>query len=306
MATNVETFTNPRDNLPNVFNNVTIREIDFVNRFSQNWQALADVMGIVRPIRKQNGTKLVTYTSTVTLEDGNVGAGCLIPYSQAEITETALSDLTVEKYAKATTIEDVMKYGADNAIQRTDDAFLNKLQSKVLTDFYTFLNTVSGVQTDTASTWQEALAKAQGLVVEKFAEIDKEATEIVGFATIPDAYDYLGKASISIQTAFGIQYIKDFLGYKTLFLLPTTRLPKGTVIALPVEDIDMYYVDPADSDYAKLGLNYTVTGVTNLIGFHAQGNYGTAVGEVFALMGMKLWAEIVDGIAKVTVSANPS
>ena len=33
------------------------------------------------------------------------------------------------------------------------------------------------------------------------------------------------------------------------------------------------------SEFARLGLNYTVQGVTNLIGFHAQGNYSTAVGE---------------------------
>ena len=38
------------------------------------------------------------------------------------------------------------------------------------------------------------------------------------------------------------------------------------MIALPVENIDLYYVDPSDSDFAKLGLNYTVKGETNLIG----------------------------------------
>ena len=36
-ATNVESLTNPRDSLPNVFTNVTAREIDFVTRFGQNW-----------------------------------------------------------------------------------------------------------------------------------------------------------------------------------------------------------------------------------------------------------------------------
>ena len=59
----------------------------------------------------------------------------------------------------------------------------------------------------------------------------------------------------------------------------------------------------ADSEFARLGLNYTVQGETNLIGFHAQGNYSTAVGETYAIMGMKLWAEYLDGIAKITVSA---
>ena len=33
-ATNVETLANPRDSLPNVYTNVTAREIDFVTRGS--------------------------------------------------------------------------------------------------------------------------------------------------------------------------------------------------------------------------------------------------------------------------------
>ena len=44
-------------------------------------------------------------------------------------------------------------------------------------------------------------------------------------------------------------------------------------------------------------------GETNLIGFHVNGNYNTAVGETFAIMGMTLWAEYLDGIAVVTVGA---
>ena len=305
-ATNVETLTTPRDSLPNSFVNVTAREIDFVTRFATNWNALQEILGIMRPIRKAPGTKLITYTTSVALESGAVPAGAIIPYSKATITQTGFEDLTIEKYAKAVTIEDVQKYGAAIAVEKSDDAFLTELQNKVLGDFYTYLNGAQGVQTDTATTWQAALAKAQGLVLNKFATISKDVTGIVGFANILDAYDYLGNANITVQTAFGLQYIKDFLGYKTLFLLPATQIARNTVIALPVEDIDLYYIDPADSDFAKLGLQYTVKGQTNLIGFHARGNYGTAVGESFALMGMKLWAEIVDGIAKVTVSANPS
>lgn len=304
-ATNIESLTNPRDSLPNVYTNVKAREIDFVTRFNQNWDALRDILGIMRPIRKSNGTQLVSYTATVDLEDGAVDAGCVIPYSKSTIVESAHADLTIEKYAKAVPIEDVAKYGAAIAVQKSDDAFLNKLQSKVLTNFYSFLTGTSGVQTDTAATWQAALSKAQGLVVEKFAELDKSVTDIVGFASIEDAYDYLGTAEITVQTQFGLTYLENFLGYKTLFLLPATRLDKGTVIALPVENIDLYYADPSDSEYAQLGLVYTTEGETNLIGFHAQGNYGTAVGESFAIMGMALWADILDGIAKVTVSSNP-
>ena len=301
-ATKVETMTNPRDSLPNVYTSVTAREMDFVTRFGDNWDALRNILGIMRPIRKTPGTSLVSYTADVTLESGAVGPGKVIPYSKATIVQATKSDLTIEKYAKAVPIEDVNTYGAEIAVEKSDDAFLTKLQNVVLNKFYTFLKT--GTLTGTATTWQAALAKAQGEVLNKFATIQKDVTAVVGFANILDAYDYLGAADITVQTQFGLTYIKDFMGYSTLFLLPATQIARNIVLATPVENIDLYYIDPGDSEFARLGLNYTTQGETNLIGFHAQGNYSTAVGESYALMGMALWAEYLDGIAKITVSAS--
>ena len=305
-ATKIESLTQPRDSLPNTYTAVTAREEDFVTRFNDNWEALRNILGIMRPIRKTPGTQLISYTADVTLESGDVGAGEVIPYSKTTITQASKADVTIKKYAKAVPIEDVDKYGAEIAVEKSDDAFLTKLQNTVLSDFYTFLNT--GSLTGTATTWQAALAQAQGKVLDKFASMAKDVTSVVGFANILDAYDYLGTADITVQTQFGINYIQNFMGYSTLFLLPATvsgsaAIARNIVIATPVENIDLYYADPSDSEFARLGLNYTVQGETNLIGFHAQGNYTTAVGETFALMGMKLWAEYLDGIAKITVAA---
>ncbi len=149
-----------------------------------------------------------------------------------------------------------------------------------------------------------ALAIAKGSVLNKFASMHRNVTEVVGFANIMDAYTYLGAAGITVQTAFGITYVENFMGYKTLFLCSDAEIDSGTVIATPVENIDLYYTDPGDSDYAKAGLVFTVEGQTNLIGFHTEGNYGTAVSDSFALLGMTLFAEYLDGIAFITVS-NP-
>lgn len=304
-ATNVETLTNARDSLPNVYTDVTAREEDFVSRFNYNWEALRNILGIMRPIRKSPGTQLISYEAEIDLEDGEVGPGYVIPYSKATIVQTKKEDLTIRKYAKAVPIEDVDKYGAAIAIEKSDDEFLTQLQNVVMGEFYEFLAT--GSLTGTAETWQAALAKAQGEVLNKFATIPRSVTSIVGFANILDAYDYLGSAEITVQTQFGLNYIKDFMGYSTLFLLPETvagktAIARNKIYATPVENIDLYYIDPGDSEFARLGLNYTTQGETNLIGFHAQGNYNTAVGESFALMGMTLWAEYLDGIANITVS----
>lgn len=298
----VENMTTPRSSLPNEYNNITAREIDFVTRFTDNWEALRKILGIMRPIRKAPGTQLFSYTAKVTLEDGDVPPGAVIPYSKATVTKAAQADLSIEKYAKAVPIEDVNKYGAQIAIQKSDDAFLAELQNNVLTRFYAFLNT--GSLTSTETTWQRALAMAKGNVLDKFNKLRKTVTNVVGFVNVLDFYDYLGDTQITVQTQFGLTYVTNFLGYSTLFLMSEPDIERGKVIAVPVENIDLYYIDPSDSDFVRLGLQYTTQGETNLIGFHVNGNYSTAVGETFAIMGMTLWAEYLDGIAVVTVSAS--
>ena len=279
----------------------TAREVDFVTRFNDNWDALRTILGIMRPIRKAPGTKLVSYKAEVDggLKGGStVAEGDEIPFTKMKVAPVAYGDIEVSKYAKSVTIESVAKYGAEVAVEKTDDAFLVALQNKILGDFYTFLAT----GTLTPKTWQQALAQAKGKVLAKFMGMDKDVTEVVGFANIMDFYDYLGDKEITTQTMFGLTYVQNFLGYSTLFLLPDKYVAAGKVIATPVENIDLYYVDPSDSDFAKLGLNYTVKGETNLIGVHVEGDYSRATGDMYAIMGMKLWAEYLDGIAVATVT----
>lgn len=281
----------------------TAREVDFVTRFNDNWDALRTILGIMRPIRKAPGTKLVSYKAEVDggLKGGStVAEGDEIPFTKMKVAPVAYGDIEVSKYAKSVTIESVAKYGAEVAVEKTDDAFLVALQNKILGDFYTFLAT--GTLALTPKTWQQALAQAKGKVLAKFMGMDKDVTEVVGFANIMDFYDYLGDKEITTQTMFGLTYVQNFLGYSTLFLLPDKYVGAGKVIATPVENIDLYYVDPSDSDFAKLGLNYTVKGETNLIGVHVEGDYSRATGDMYAIMGMKLWAEYLDGIAVATVT----
>lgn len=290
----------------NDMSTVSAREIDFVTRFNDNWDALRQILGIMRPIRKAPGSKLVTYKASMkssSLAGGTtVGEGEEIPFTEFQVVESGFADIEMAKYAKSVSIEAVQKYGAAIAIEKTDDQFLVELQSSVMNDFFTFLKT--GTLTGTQKTWQRALAIAKGAVLDKFASMRKTVTDVVGFANIYDLYDYLGDKEITVQTAFGLTYVTNFLGYSTLFLMPDSIIPSKTVIALPVENIDLYYIDPSDSEFMQLGLNYTTQGETNLIGFHAEGDYTRATGDAYAIMGMKLWAEYIDGIAVVTVGSS--
>lgn len=279
---------------------VTAREIDFVTRFERNWEHLREILGIMRPIKKQPGAILKSKYAEGSLENGNVGEGEEIPYSKFTVKEKEYAEMTIEKYAKAVSIEVIKDHGYENAVQMTDDEFLFQLTTMVTGRFYDYLNT--GELTATETSFQMALAMAKGLVENKFKMMHRMATGVVGFVNILDVYEYLGAADITIQNQFGFQYIKDFMGFNTIFLLSEGEIARGRIIATPVENIVLYYVDPNESDFVRAGLVYTVSGETNLIGFHTQGNYNTAVSEAFAIMGLTLFAEYIDAIAVIDMT----
>lgn len=282
---------------------INAREVDFVTRFGLNWEDLRTILGISRPVKKALGTKLTSYT--VASKNGLAQApneGAETSLTEFEITPATYSDITVERYEKAVTVEAIAQYGGEIAVEKTDDQFLVELQDNVMGRFYTFINT--GSLKGTQKTWQRALAIAKGAVLNKFKKMHKNVTEVVGFANIMDFYDWLGDQQITVQTLNGIQYIKGFMGYETLILLSEDEIPAKTVIATPVENLVLYYIDPSDSDFAKAGIDYTTEGETNLIGVHIAADYKRGTTNTFALLGMALWAEYLDGIAVVTVGSS--
>lgn len=280
------------------FSQLSIKEIDFVSRFEQNWQSLIDIMGISRPIRKTPGTKLVSSVASITLQSGTVTEGDEVPLSRATVTPVAYQDIALQKYRKRVTAEAVDKYGAAIAVQKTDDAMINELTNNVLTAFYTFAQT--GTATGSATTFQEGVAKAIGKVVDKFKTLHLDFSRVAVFVNTLDVYTYLGAAPITIQTENGMQYVKNFMGADTMFI--TSDIPQGTIVATPVDNIVLYYIDPSDGDFKELGLDYTTgNGPTNLIGIHKEGVYGRVSGDTHALMGMVLWAEYLDGISVISI-----
>lgn len=277
---------------------VNVKEIDFITRFEQTWEALREILGIMRPIRKEPGTRLVASKAKVELQDGNVPEGDEVPLSQATVEPVYYEDLDLEKFRKRVTAEAVAKYGARIASQKTDDAFLNELTGKVLDRFYAFAQT--GTLTDTYDTFQMAVSMAVTLVKDKFKKMRLNYSNVVVFANTIDVGKYLGAAEISIQSRNGIEYLKDFLGANTVII--SSEIPQGKVLAIPADNIVLYYIDPGDGDFQEIGLNYTTgNGETNLIGIHKEGVYGRVSGDTHALMGMKLFAEYIDAIAVITV-----
>lgn len=281
---------------------VQAREIDFVTSFTQNLQQLLDVLSISRPVEKANGTMLYQNKVTGTLEDGNIEEGGVVPFSQYKVESDPVGPINIKKYAKAVTIETISQYGYDRAVTLADEEFRLNLQNIVISDFYNYM--LSGTLNSTETTFQKAMAMAAGRVRDKFQKMGRQITGIAEFVNILDLYEYLGTSPISVQTAFGMTYVKDFLGIDYLFL--SSEIPQGTVVATAVNNIVPYYVNPSNSEFARAGLTYTVDPTLPMIGFHTEGNYNRVQSESYAIMGVKLFADYIDAVAVITVDSTPT
>lgn len=180
------------------------------------------------------------------------------------------------------------------------EEFKTDLQDDITTKFYNYLKT--GTLTNTTKTFQMAVAKAIGSVKNKFKSMHKTATGVAVFVNMMDLYDYLGNSKITLQTAFGLTYIKKFLGADIMILCSDNEIPAGKVLATAVNNIVAYYVDPSDADFKKAGLSYTVSGETNLIGFKVKGDHDCATSVTYALLGFVLFAEYIDAVANVSIT----
>lgn len=216
-----------------------VREVDFVSQFTHNSLAkLIEVLGVARKIPMMEGTTMYVYSTSGTLQDGSVPEGEIIPLSQYATTKTPIGEITLKKWRKAVTAEAIKKSGYDAAVQETDAALLRDVQKGIRSDLFSTLNgTISGSVSATGATLQTALADAWGKLQIAFED---DSAEAVYFLNPTDVADYLGTAQITMQTAFGMNYIENFLGLGTVIM--TNRITAGTFVATAKQNLIMYYL----------------------------------------------------------------
>ena len=216
-----------------------VREVDFVQQFTHTSLAkLIEVLGVTRKIPMMEGTTMYTYTVSGELHSGSVDEGDIIPLSAYEYTKTPVGEITLKKWRKAVSAEAIKKTGYNNAVVATDQKMLRDVQASIRTNFFSFLNgTITGATVVTGNGLQEALANAWGQLQALFED---DTAEAVYFLNPLDVAPYLAKANISVQTAFGMNYVEDFLGLGTVIM--SSRITQGTFEATAKENLIMYYL----------------------------------------------------------------
>lgn len=270
-----------------------VREVEFVSMFGEDLRKLRELLGITRLIAKQSGTVLKAYKAVGVLEDGAVAEGDTIPLSKYETQPVEIGELVLNKWRKATSAEAIMDRGYDQAVTMTTDKMLSDIQKEIRAKFATFLATGSG--TAAGATFQAALANAWGQLQVLFEDTSISTVYLMNPL---DVAAYLGTANITMQNAFGMSYVENFLGLGTVIML--SDVPKGKIYATAKENLIAYYV-PANGADLNEAFTFT-TDETGFIGIHEEPDYTNMTASDTVISGITLLAERLDGIVVATIA----
>lgn len=272
-----------------------VRDVDFTERFSKGIDTLMKMLGVSRKIEKKAGEVLKAYKVTGTLEDGTVAEGEIIPLSKYQTTYETIGEAELKKWRKVTTAEAISQKGYGQAVNDTNNKMLKDIQKGVRSNFAA--NLAKGTGKAAGVGLQATLAQVWGQLQILFEDTSIES---VYFINPLDVADYLGNAQISTQTAFGMSYIKNFLGMGTAILC--SDVPKGKVYATAVENIVVYFINVTGSDMAQ-AFDLTAD-ETGLIGIHTGAQYNNLSAETVAASGVGIFAEMIDGVVVGTINAS--
>ena len=270
------------------------REVEFVSMFGENVRKLMEALGVTRKVAKQAGTVLKMYKATGTLEDGSVPEGDDIPLSKYATTAVNVGEIELKKWRKATSAEAIIERGYDQAVEMTTDRMLKDVQKGIRTDLFGFLATGEG--SATGEDFQGALAQAWGQLQVLFED---DALDTVYFVNPLDIADYLAEASITTQTAFGMNYVEDFLGLGTVIM--NASVPKGKIYATAKENIVLYYIPVNGADLGE-AFDFT-SDETGYIGIHETPDYTNMTASDTVVNGMTFLADRIDGVVVATIGA---
>ena len=277
-----------------------VRAVDFVTQFGKKLQFLQEVFPNLRFIEHKPGEQLYSRKAAVTLNTSTVDEGDEIPANAVTYTDVAVGTISWYKQSIRVTMEDIAKRGYDATVQAADNDMLFKVQNHVATNLVTFMQTGTLTSDYTTATFQEAVAEALGQVKNKWENLNLGYTEVIAFVNTLDLFRALGAANITTQTAFGLDYIKDYMGVSKLFF--SSKIPQGKVIATVSENIIMDYIDAGNSEYAKAGINFATDGERNLVGVSIDPVMNRTASDLIMVTGTGLRAEYLDGIAVINIT----
>ena len=264
-------------------------DIQMARAYNQDFDRLAEILGIFSPEVVAAGTAMYLYEVTGNLNSDQVGEGEEVKLSKYTVKKKLVGEHGIRKYRKATSAETILRSGYENSVIRTDKKMNQQARAEIINNFFSYM--AKGTGAATGDDLQGALAFGDAALADAFEKNGDEPDEFVHFVNRQDVAGYLAKKEVTLQTVFGMDYLQNFLGVKHMFI--TSKVPAGNVYITTTDNIHVYGVDFSALEDA--GLVYEVQ-ENSLIGVHHNGAYDHAAAETHMIAGCDLLAEILDYI----------
>ena len=273
--------------------------VSTVAKFEYDLHNLLELMG-------KSDVKVMAPGSAYTIYKTNRTGGDVTITSPTQVAEAAeitpagivtgidqIVELNYAKFRNLVGIESIGKYGYDIAVGGTTDELLGNVQSAVHSMITTGVFGDITPEATPAATFQAASAKAWSLIQTAYA--NRRFTPVY-FAAPATVETYLATADISLQTAFGMTYVANFLGLGTLIIDPT--LEAGKVYATAKENIDIVAADI--SAIPNMDMQTDESGV---LGVHIDAEYSNAAIETVVYSGLAAFPVFADKAFIVNIGA---
>lgn len=267
--------------------------IDFVSKITKNISELMKVLGITEMEPMSAGTTIKIWKMEQVNTPEQVGEGETIGLTKIKRTLARTVELVLKKFRRNTSAEAIQKVGRNMAINQCDDKLVSGIQKGIKQDFFDML--LDGEGTVSGTGLQATLANAWGALN---VYHEDEGVTPIHFLSPLDVAEYLGGAQITMQTAFGLSYVEDFLGLGTVVVSP--RVTKGKTISTAKENLHGAYIPANSGDVAQsFGLTSDSTG---LIGMKHSADDTNATINTLAMSGVIFYPERLDGVFVGTIN----
>lgn len=278
---------------------------EFLANFKQEGDRLSEILGGFGFETMAAGTALYQLKVSGALNkaatDGSSSGaayveGDLVALSKYKVDRDPMGAITLKPYRKRTTAQAIQQNGYVAAVSRTDKKMLSDIRKDILAEFFEFLANGTGAATGT--TLQATLANVDAAAADAMeTNGDGAPSGVLHIMNRQDAAAYLGTQTITVQTAFGMTYLEDFLGVERVLL--TNQVASGTVWATPTDNVHVFTADY--SELAKGGISYA-TESNGLIGVSHEAAYDHVSCDTHVITAMTLFPEVTDYIVKGTIA----
>ena len=257
--------------------------VDMAYGLKDSVRKLREALGVTSMRRMEKGSTIKVYKTTKVNTPEQVGEGEIVPLTKFRRALAQTVELVLKKYRKSTSGEAIQADGFNVSVNETDTKLIAEIGKEIKQGFFTLINAGTGTAT-AGATLQAACANLWAAIQAGFEDVEVEG-QTVFFVNPVDAASYLGTNPVGLAEAFGLTYVKNFLGMGTLII--SKEIAQGAPVATVSDNIKGAYI-AADGELSVFGYSFDDTG---LIGVnHSVANDRVSI-DTNAISGVKFYAE---------------